>query len=240
MNRGFRAAAPLCVLLSISLAACGGGKSPPKAAKHTTATNPSGDVRPAAPTAPTSSTTTTTTSPTASYANTWTFTAGASGGYTESGTISFGQAEKFHTGIKNGNVVAGSGCSVNPQTDAVVPYRFSVTNTTQGFSITPGLSVSDVNAGIAWEVGGGQCIPVNGDWDSKCPSTSPGQSCTYLGFAVLSGYYSPSFPDGNPAFLTAPLQSFPEPFAVFYTTFSGPGTNVPSAFTLSGMPAPAD
>jgi hypothetical protein len=185
--------------------------------------------------------------PPISYTNTWNFTATTDvGGYSESGTISVGQVQKFEDGLVNDGVTAGATCTVDPQTDAVAPFKVTLTNTSNGFTTGLGASIAEDNAqgqgtSINWELGyagGPQCTQSDNSLVLDCTSVSSGDSCSLSGWAIVTGYYTPDALDGNTAGLQAiTLQALPEPFASEHlNTFAGPGgvLILGGSFTLVG------
>lgn len=113
-------------------------------------------------------------------------------------------------------IVLGSACSVNGETDAVIPWDLSLTNTTNGFSLSSGdvqLYLSEGNSAtpashsyISYEFRAGgsptcadQRTFLNGGsfmagWGIDVP---PQQSITLGGYVIISNYYSPAHPNGN-------------------------------------------
>jgi hypothetical protein len=149
--------------------------------------------------------------PISSPAATWTFILYGAGGYSEKASIEAGAVERYHAGLTNGDAVAGSSCTLDPQTDAVVPVMISVTNTTPNFNVP---------VQVDW--GFGQGVMFEGEWgssgsqcndgtedpvevDSSLVSTdpiAPQTSVAIDGFFEFPGYYSPSEPSGDPQMLS--------------------------------------
>lgn len=153
-----------------------------------------------------SDTPTPTWSPEATFTHQWTSTATASGGYAESVLLETGTPEHFTDGMMNGSVTAGSSCTINPATDAVVPAKLTVTNTSPGgFASYPAVGIgfnfewNDAAAEVGYS-DGDQCqsSDFNVDWTSSLAS---GHSAGIDMFFVLSNYYTPDSPDGDPSLL---------------------------------------
>jgi hypothetical protein len=201
------------------------------------------------------------------YVNTWTFTATAGSGYTESGEFQVGAPEHIQTGMTNGTATLGNACSVNAQTDAVEPARLVITNTTAGFSSTIGLYLhlsltlgADAPNAFDWEgeyADGPQCDPNldSGMSLDASATAAPSQSLTIDGFLILNNYYSPSDPSGDPSdfnitALVTTDQSGVQNDGSDYTIDSvdGPGTITETAeqgfpgwlFTLNGTAPPVN
>jgi hypothetical protein len=141
---------------------------------------------------------------------TWTFILYGAGGYSEKVTIEAGAVEQYHAGLTNGNAVAGSSCTLDPQTDAVVPVMISAINTTPNFNVPV-----EVDWGFGhgimfegeWGSGGSQCD--TGGYDPDLPvaslvgaATGPQSGVALDGFFEFPGYYSPSDPSGDPQMLS--------------------------------------
>ena len=134
------------------------------------------------------------------YVHTWHFSSNDGGGYSESGSISVGEPERFHAELLNGSQVAGNECVIDPATDAVVPLQISLTNTSTGQSTVPsvGLSVdggtgfrptTTAPVGIQLEIG--PCFVKGQPAIVGCPPVPvpPGTSCNVDGFAWVQDYY---------------------------------------------------
>jgi hypothetical protein len=131
--------------------------------------------------------------------------------------------------------------------------KFSLTNTTQGFTqslemylneVAPYAYGTNLNM-IDWEVAysnGTQCI--TGGFTAtliiECQSVTSGRSCTIDGYAVLRNYYSPATPSGESDIVAGDtLQLGFKNFNGVAGTYSGPGiqTGGPGAsFDLAGLP----
>jgi uncharacterized RDD family membrane protein YckC len=173
----------------------------------------------------------------------------APGGYTGTGTFELGAVQHASSGLQNGAITLGSACQVNNETDAVIPFMMSVTNTSAGFSASPDYSVSLVNAptenlSISAEVQyneGPQCINMSEVSETKlgisaanplAPNASSGPS---PGFFIISNYYSPAAPSGDNSSLSSALLQFTgggnnEQYTVDSAT--GPSDSQSSGFTL--------
>jgi hypothetical protein len=135
--------------------------------------------------------------------NSYTFSETEDGGYTFAGTIELGKPQPFETGITEGDLTAGSACTVTPQTDAVIPGTISLTNTSSNFNAYAGVQISWTSSAISGiEVGyssGPQC---NGESSSSFglqsnDALSPGGSVDADLFVIVPNYYSPSYPHGD-------------------------------------------
>ena len=146
---------------------------------------------------------------------TWTFTATQDGGYTESASFEIGnviplrdspyfvtpgsfleqESDTFHT--------AGATCGADVDRAAVVPFRFRVTNTTNGFDAQVAARVTSANRMEGLFSGGPVCAD---DGDLGLLSANPigaGEFVSLRGFLVLDEYFTPSAPEGDPAKLGA-------------------------------------
>jgi hypothetical protein len=116
-------------------------------------------------------------------------------------------------------------CSVNSETDGIIPVSYTVTNTTKSFSMQLGLQVNpnesdegDLARTISADV------MFSGNTPS-CTSLGDGSTTTMFGvtfndpiapqasadgdlFVIVPGYYSPAHPNGNPAMLDAVTLEF--------------------------------
>ena len=143
--------------------------------------------------------------------NTYSFTETEAGGYTFSGSLSLGAPEVFRNGITEGNLTAGSACTINSQTDAVIPGVLTVDNTTQSFSAIGGAEFQWNSGAIGGvEIGytdGAQCEGENSGGSSNSfgiESTDPepdGEGATGDLFIVIPDYYSPADPNGDSSLL---------------------------------------
>lgn len=128
-------------------------------------------------------------------------------GYTATATLRRGSLEKADY-QQNGTLRLGSSCSVNPETDAVIPFQISVTNTTPNFSASPSIEVvidgpnDSLPTKVSAEIGyseGPQCV--NTLAFSPTDPLKPGASTYASGFFIASNYYSPAHPNGEPGLL---------------------------------------
>ena len=143
----------------------------------------------------------------------YTFTQTEAGGYTFAGELDLGPVEPFKQGLSQGQLMAGSACTINSQTDAVVPGHLSVTNTTPGFAAQAAVGLGPQGEDGYWdpisafEVGysnGPACDDSNQSEGLTLQSTNelePQQSIDADFFIVISNYYSPSYPQGDAALL---------------------------------------
>jgi hypothetical protein len=149
--------------------------------------------------------TTAPTTPASQLGYTYNFTETAANGYTFGGTVSLGAPQHFVQGLTQGQLTAGSACSIDAQTDAVVPAQLVLENTTKGFSAEPavGLSWSGIGSVEVDFSDGPQC-EANGSFTTAAGSAVPtGQAFTDDMFIVLPGYYSPASPDGDASALSS-------------------------------------
>jgi hypothetical protein len=132
----------------------------------------------------------------------------ADGGYTGAGTLQLGALRHASAGLQNGALTLGAACQVDDETDAVIPFAMSVTNTSSGFSAAPGFSFSlsqssDAELAMSAEVNysdGPQCTTLADDDVSFAASNpmAPQDSTTPApGFLIISNYYSPTYPSGD-------------------------------------------
>ncbi len=170
----------------------------------------------------------------------------APGGYTGTGTFELGAVQHASSGLQNGAITLGSACQVNNETDAVIPFMMSVTNTSPGFSASPGYSVSLAqpaggNLSISAEVQyseGPQCITFsegNLGFSATDPMAPNASTTPSPGFFIVSNYYSPANPNGDHSSLSSASLQFTgsgrnEQYTVDSAT--GPGGSQSSGFTL--------
>jgi len=144
--------------------------------------------------------------PAASLTNLTTLSFKSTNGSTASVEIKRGSLE--HAGSQQiGGDSLGSSCPVNDQTDAVIPFSYTVTNTTSSFSIATdfaglfvkGVALTNLTLQAEDVVGTHtQCTDVTSGWlDVYDASLPPGQSATTDGFFIIGSYYSPSNPGGD-------------------------------------------
>lgn len=233
------------VLLLLTAAGC----SSPSHSEKSESTPTKSPTTVATTTTTTPKATTTTSPPASTEGNTWYFTASATGGYTESGNFSTGPPEKLTEGLTYGGDVAWSGCDTSPAlgTDAAIPIRIEVKNTTSGFPTDVGFEIggtSDLTnqSDLFWNTGSSsapQCTSSYSGLQIQCPSTEPNETCDAYGWAIITNYYSPSMPNGNSSLLkNYNLQMDAVPFSQL-TSFTGPGGSLNGQgdgnFNLSGM-----
>jgi hypothetical protein len=134
----------------------------------------------------------------------------APGGYTATAVFAHSGVQPAQGGLRTGALTLGSACQVDDQTDAVENFTLVLTNTTKGFSATPGITMlalapqsSQMTVSAEITSGGqAQCFNLTTGqpeaFSLQANSALPaGGSSTVTGFLVLSGYYSPSSPNGN-------------------------------------------
>jgi hypothetical protein len=144
--------------------------------------------------------------------NTWTVQETAPGGYTEMVTLSVGAPHHLQPGLAQGRLIAGSACSIDPSTDAVIPAELAETNTTNGFAAYTGAAFS---FGYQWNspavevrfTDGPEC-ETNGYSDRSSDKLQPNMRSVSDMFFVLHDYYTPDQPDGDPAVLASATVTF--------------------------------
>jgi hypothetical protein len=135
----------------------------------------------------------------------WTVPETGPGGYSEAVTLSVGAPQHFQPGLSQGQLTAGAACSIDASTDAVIPAQLVETNTTSGFAAYTAASFS---FGTQWnspavEVHfdeGPQC-ETSGYNDHSVAKLQPQTRSSTDMFFVLSGYYTPAYPAGDPSVL---------------------------------------
>jgi hypothetical protein len=180
----------LLVLVIVVVAATSGGEGDEIA---------SVPIEDAAATPPTTFvTTTSTTQPgLAGVVGTWTITATNSEGYAATAVLEVGAPERPTAGT-------GSACGANAQTDAIVPARLTLTNTTAGFSAVIGFSLDRVQ-GTDFRYF--DFVP---DEDLPLPVAAPGQrNDLWVGSAV-------EYSDGPSCNTGDPDEMFDSMFEILY------------------------
>jgi hypothetical protein len=193
---------------------------------------------------------------------TWTIQAKGPGGYTEQVQVLLGHAEHARDGKANGQDVAGQACSFNSETDALVPVVINASNTTASFSALIGINIGlngysdDSDNGVSFEgayTSGTQCNSGESFGVSSTTSDSPGAETTLDGFFVISNYYTPAAPDGDPSLLGATqltidsqqtIETSDDSLSKNYTVTSVTGPGVQDEddewiLNLGGMSAPS-
>ncbi len=185
--------------------------------------------------------------PSGAMTHVWNFTMTRAGGYVVNGAVSLGDPRHYQAGLTNGDDTAGSGCTINPQGDAVIPLTIRLTNATTGFSTEAALSISlgaqglDKGFSVTAEMhytGGSECRgTVTGSPTVGLQSSQPllpGRFVVGNGFLVIPDYYTPDHPDGDSAALAAtqlviwPTQN--------WTATDGTGQS--TQFSVSGFEGP--
>jgi hypothetical protein len=177
-------------------ASCGG---------TTTISNPFKGVLPDSSSASTTPTSTTSSIVSAGpLLNTWTQPVSKANGYSGTVKLSAGNPQHFVPNLINNGFIAGSLCTINPKSDAVIPFEVEATNTTQGFSFTitatlmKGYVLMDSITNAEWQ-GSGTCQPEAGTlYSATASQLAPGAETATYGFFVLGNYYSPANPTGTP------------------------------------------
>jgi hypothetical protein len=159
---------------------------------------------------------TTATIPTASVgATTASFTVSFGNGYTASVTFALGALQHVTNVQLAGTVLESAtddACTFNFQTDAVVPFLATVTNTTSGFSFSslmPGFSLlaignneeADYLQGAYSTTSGPECDTSANLAGWQLDNLAPGQSAQLGGFIGINNYYSPADPQGDPGLI---------------------------------------
>jgi hypothetical protein len=137
-------------------------------------------------------------------------------GYSASGTFQVGAAQHISP-MQVAGLPLGQACGGVAATDAVIPWKLTVTNTTANFSFSSlkpnftvalyadssaGKTASDVrNFTAEWQAGGQVSCSVNtnvnGSW--VLGDLQAGQSDPLGGYFIVSNYFSPAQPDGTPS-----------------------------------------
>jgi hypothetical protein len=157
------------------------------------------------------------------------FSLAGNGGYTETVTLDVGSVQHYKPNLRNGSLVAGSACTIDPQKDAVLPMLLTATDTTPGAlhqvpSVTLNLD-SDTGSGPAAKKNPGyyQLDAEEGFSSPECETSHSGGSgwqtsmsvqgtqnspTTALhAFLVIHNYYTPTQPEGNPRYFDPPIWS---------------------------------
>jgi hypothetical protein len=181
---------------------------------HTELTSPSGSTgnSGAFTTTPPTDSPNLVSTPAGGTVQTWTVEAKGQGGYTEQVQILLGHAEHARNGRANGQDVAGGACSFDSETDALVPVVINASNTTAKFSSIIGINIGldgysdESDNGVTFEgayTSGTSCSSDDSFGVSSTTADAPGTGTTLDGFFVISNYYTPSDPDGDPSLLGA-------------------------------------
>jgi hypothetical protein len=139
-------------------------------------------------------------------------------GYTANAELRRGALEHAAS-QKRGSLTLGTACQVNSQTDAIVPFEITLTNTTSSYSASPGIEIVAVapNNDLPHLMAepnyaeGPQCVTFvpgayHGDENtngtdylavSAASPLAPGGSVTTPGFFIVHGYHSPAHPNGD-------------------------------------------
>jgi hypothetical protein len=144
----------------------------------------------------------------------------AGNGYTAQVELDRGDLVHATSTLTNGNDLLGSGCQVDDQADAVVPFKLTVTNTTKGFSSNPAVAFYVSTGYPLWSAADletedvlgtmPQCVNLSATWNGvpdqePDPTLGPGESEVTYGFMVAHHYYSPASPGGEPSQLAPVL-----------------------------------
>lgn len=182
---------------------------------------------------------------------TYSFTESEAGGYTFSGTLQLGSPQQYQSGsITEGSLTAGSACTMNPQTDAVIPGYLTLENTSSGnFNAIAGVQLqwsSSAIGGIEVGFSDGPSCEGSGSGGSgndafglqSTNPLSPGSQTSADLFIWIPGYYSPNDPQGNPSLLAgADLQLVEDIDSsnnvdIVPQSVSGPGASSSNGFTI--------
>ena len=164
----------------------------------------------------------------------WSYTYTTREGYKFGGALEDGTPRHLEPGLTLDGLAAGSACAINPATDAVIPARFTATNYTKNFpaKVNESLGLTEFS-GIQVEVGyssGPMCIDGNNSREVLLGSAgdlAEGQAVHVPMFFILSGYYTPAHPTGDPSVLKGATVDFSTNYPL---QASGPGlvgTTVP-------------
>lgn len=111
-------------------------------------------------------------------------------------------------------------CDANPETDAVVPFRLTVTNTTSGFSTKSGMYFktdqptygSSFNVEAGFDFATPECKPASSQTDwygmEALSELAPRDSVSATGEFVIHKYYTPAMPQGDASGLRSVLITF--------------------------------
>lgn len=132
--------------------------------------------------------------------NTYSVSSGSDGGYTYEGTVALGRPEHFRTGLTNGQLTAGSACSISEQTDAVIPGRITMRSTTENFDTRPGIALSWASyeiSSLEANFSSGPSCENDGLSVSSTDSVADGGGFSVDFFLIVADYYSPDDPSGD-------------------------------------------
>lgn len=173
---------------------------------------------------------TTTNPPAPSFASRWVIGLTTPGGYTMTDTVSVEKPEPYLVKSNvNGLTTAGTACSLNSQTDAVIPITIDLTNTTNRVDDQPGLELSGFglisvpNAPVStltFEFGK-SCYGQDGNSSIDLYAPSPltkGDSSVLRSFVDITNFFTPVNPTSNAALLANATVSIPQSFAITTTT----------------------
>lgn len=187
--------------------------------------------------------------PAGGTAQTWTISAQAPGGYSETVTVLIGHVEHAKDGATNGSDTAGGACTFDSGTDALVPMVIDMTNTTSNFPASIGYAFTieapgattgnsgDQNVSVSYEGSysqGEQCSSSDGNISGEKNNVSNDGSSTVDGFLIISNYYSPANPNGNTALLADIDLSVPSTLGAGSVDGSADTTQ----YTVSGVTGP--
>jgi hypothetical protein len=140
-------------------------------------------------------------------------------GYKAKVELRRGRLTHAEADAENGALYLGSACAVDYERDAAMPFELTITNTTYGYSAQPTIHVFARTPhgelpGVSAEIGyssGPECFGLEPDASPAYeedyggylhggPSTplEPGESTSAPGYFIVSNYYSPAAPSGNP------------------------------------------
>jgi len=122
-------------------------------------------------------------------------------GYTVNLTLDFGRAVAPSAVPAVSGQSGISACTLDPQTDLVIPVDATLLSTTQGFS-TPLYLAFRGNSSNGFEVGttSSGCVQWEGQdlFSMNWQSVAPGQKETFGFYIVAQGYFGPQYPQGEP------------------------------------------
>jgi hypothetical protein len=149
------------------------------------------------------------TTPAGVLATQFTFTESAPGGYSASGTLSLGQPQQYRSGLRQGDLIAGSACAINSPTDAVIPGTLRLTNESGNFASQVVAHMnwsSDAITAVELKYSDGPTCQTSGSTGFGLQSNDTlqsGQSVAVNLFVVISNYFSPDYSNGNPSMLAS-------------------------------------
>jgi uncharacterized RDD family membrane protein YckC len=129
-----------------------------------------------------------------------TFTESAEGGYRYEVSVFLGDPSQVVQGLQVASSLVGSACTVDRETDAVVPAQIRVVNATTGFTAKPAVRLAAQGAEIeSYHTAGPVCETEAGTvWIQGVASGE--RAASYFAL-VVHDYYVPDHPSGDPSVL---------------------------------------